>query len=203
MRNTTTGKKGFPSRTGCQCSRPPTSYIMAVVPIKSENVFAPGIFDIVGNSSIGYLQQGSMTESPALGGTNPPTGNLAVNNLVMIDQTIQFKFEWGVFGTFAHALNPAFEWRIQLYFEQYGVGEYNIGPIGSKVVPMGSGNAVGLLQVDFPGTASTTITIPGGTVPPGLYDVVAVIQLYDMPSGLPCFAAAFAEFNKINFYQEH
>jgi hypothetical protein len=176
---------------------------MAVVPIKSEFVFAPGIFDIVGNSSIGYLQQGTLTENTGLGGLTPPQGNLTNNNLIMTDQTIQFKFEWGVYGSFAHAINPAFEWRIQLYFEEYGLGEFNIGPIGSKVVPMGSGTPVGLAQVNFPGTASTTITIPGGTIPAALYDVVAIIQLYDMPSGLPCFAAAFAEFNKIHFYNEH
>jgi len=157
---------------------------------------------MVGNSVV-LAQQATLTESAGPGGLTPPTGDLAVNNLIMTDQDIKFKFEWGVYGSFAHAINPAFEWRIQLYFEQYGIGEFNIGPIGSKVVSYGSGIPVGLSKVDFPGTASTTISIPGGTIPAGLYDVVAIIQLYDMPSGLPCFTAAFAEFNKINFYQEH
>ncbi|MBC7777139.1 MAG: hypothetical protein H7246_17030 [Phycisphaerae bacterium] len=165
------------------------------VPIKSESVFPAGIYDISGNGQISTI-----TEAPGLGGHPVPSGNLTVNNLVMTDQPIQFKFEWGVFGAFAHAINPAFEWRIQIYLEQYGIGEFSLGAAGFKAVSNGSGTVGAPLgQVDF----STTIYIPGNTVPPGLYDVVAVIQLYDMPSGLPCFAAAFAEFNKINFYQEH
>ena len=163
------------------------------VPIKSEQVFPTGIYDIAGNGQISTL-----TESP---GTGLPTGNLVINNLVMTDQPIQFKFDWGVYGVFAHALNPNFEWRIQIYLEQYGVGEFNLGAAGFKAVSNGSGTPNGPNQVDF----TATINIPGGIVPAALYDVVAIIQLYDGPlaTDLPCFAAAFAEFNKIHFYQEH
>lgn len=168
------------------------------VPIYSEASFPTGIFDISGNGQVANL-----TEFPGGGGLPIPTGNLAVNNLIMTDQPIQFRFDWGVFGVFAHVVNPAFEWRIQIYLEQYGVGEFNLGSAGYLAVPWSTGTASSM-QVNFPGTVgSTTINIPANTIPPALYDVVAVIQLYDMPSGLPCFAAAFAEFNKINFYREH
>jgi len=167
---------------------------MIIAPINSEQVFGTNIFDIGGTTQITTL-----AEQLASGGTNPPLGNTVVSNLIMTDQPLQFNFNWGVHGVFAHALNPAFEWRIQLYFEQWGVGEFNIGAIGSTSVLMGSGVPGGPDQYNF----SATINLPANTVPPALHDVVAIIQLYDMPSGIPCFAAAFAEFNKINFYKEH
>ena len=166
---------------------------MALVPIKSEHVFSAGIYDISGNGQISSFTEGI--------GVGLPTGNLVINNLVMTDQPIKFKFDWGVNGIFAHALNPNFQWRIQIYMEQYGFGEFNLGPAGFTTVSHGAGVPNGPNQRDF----TATINIPGGTVPAALYDVVAVIQLYDGPlaTDLPCFAAAFAEFNKINFYKEH
>ncbi len=168
---------------------------MIIAPISSEQVFPPNIYDISGNGQVSYL-----TESAGAGGFPVPSGNLTVSNLIMTDQPLQFNFNWGVLGAFAHAMNPNFEWRIQLYFEQWGSGEFAIGPLGATTLLNGAGvPGVPLGQVNF----TATINIPANTIPVGLYDVVAIIQLYDMPSGLPCFAAAFAEFNKINFYKEH
>ena len=117
----------------------------------------------------------------------------------MTDQPLQLNFNWGVSGAFPHAINPAFEWRIQVYFEQWGNAEFAGGPIGTSILNGAGVPGVPLGQINY----SATVNIPANTIPPGLYDVVAIIQLYDMPSGLPCFAAAFAEFNKINFYKEH
>ena len=210
MRTKATGKRASLAERVAKAVDLQHFFIMAVVPIKSENLFGPNIFDIVGNSSIfGSPQHVHLTEAAGVGGLNPPTGDLVLNNLIMTEQEIKFKFEWGVSGSFVHVVNPVFEWRIKIYMEQYGPGEFDlIGTtgFGYKIVPWSSGTPLGLAQRNFPGAAgSTTITIPGGNIPAGLYDVVAVIQLYDGPGpfALPCFAAAFVEFNKINFYQEH
>ena len=177
------------------------------VPINSEPTLAP-YFDINGNANIGNLKQGTLTESLGAGGFSPPDGNTLVNNLIMTDQPIQFKFEWGVGGIFAHMVNPAFEWKIEVFLEQYGPGEFTLGPTGRLTVPWSTGTFSSTTQVNFPGTGSpnsTTIYVPANSIPEGLYDVVAVIRLHDAPGmgGLPCFVAAFAEFGKIHFYQEH
>lgn len=159
----------------------------------------PGYFDIVGNGQIATL-----TESPGWGGLTPPVGNLTNNNLIQTNQQIQFKFEWGVYGIFAHMVNPLFEWRIEVFLEKYGPGEFSLGPVGRLSLPWSAGIVTTPTQVNFPGNiGSTTITIPPYSIPEGLYDVVAVIRLHDMPSGLPCFSAAFAEFGKIHVYREH
>ena len=156
----------------------------------------PGLFDFTGTAQVGNLR-----EFASPGGFT--AGNLIENKLIQTDQQVNFKFEWTVKGIFAHAINPAFRWQIELFFERYGPQEFNL-PGGVQTLNYGSGNFTPPDEVSYPGTASTTVTIPGGTIPEGVYDVVAVLRLlHEAPDNTPCFLAAFAEFGKINFYQEH
>lgn len=161
----------------------------------------PGFFDFVGGSQVG-----NMTEFNSPGGLT--VGNLSQSRLIQTDQVIEFRFAWDVTGIFAHALNQNFLWEIELFLEQYGPGEFVFPPnVGKTTLAYGSGTPALGNVVSFPGTGaptSTTISIPAGTIPAGVYDVVAVIRLtHPAPASTPCFLAAFAEYGKIQFYQEH
>ena len=168
------------------------------VGFKSELTLPPGVFDFVGTSMVGNLNE--------LPGAPLTPGNNAVGSrLVQTDQPVQFSFRWNVNGIMTHAFNPAVLWQVEILFERYGPGEFNIGPVGSIVLPFGSGTLSGTTTT-FPGIlapGSTTINIPPSTVPAGVYDIVAVIRLVHPGTLLPCFLAAFAEFGKIQFYREH
>lgn len=161
-----------------------------------------GFFDFRGVGQVGNLD-----ELASLGGFTAGS-NVIGSRLIQTDQQVDFRFQFSVEGMFAHAFNPNFRWRIELYLERYGPLEYNF-PAGLGFVELtyGSGDYVGANEVHFPGAGapnSTTISIPGGNIPEGVYDVVAVIRLlHEAGNNTPCFLAAFAEFNKINFYQEH
>lgn len=168
------------------------------VPLISE-LTLPGAFDFSGIAQIGR-----MTEQPS---PQVPIGNLIENRLVQTDQQVDFYFEWRVKGIFAHIMDPNSKWKLELFFEKYGPGEFAFGPgVGEKTLLYSSGITAGAglnAEMQYPGLAgSTTITIPGGTIPEGVYDVVAVLR-YLESNNSPCFLAAFAEFGKINFYQEH
>lgn len=160
----------------------------------------PGLFDFRGSGQVGNMSE-NLSPGPFT------TGNIVENRLIQTDQQIDFKFEWFVKGIFAHAFNPAFRWRIEIFMERYGPNEFDLGALGVKTLTYGSGDLVLPDEVQFPGAGapnSTTISIPGGTIPDGVYDVVAVLSLlHAAPDDTPCFLAAFAEFGKMRFYQEH
>jgi len=162
----------------------------------------PGIFDIDGTSIVG-----NMFEFPSGGGLT--VGNTASSRMIQTDQPVLFQFSWNVSGIMTHTFNPAFLWEIELLLEQYGPGEFNLGPVGKKTLTFGSGAftplPAGSGTTSFPGVAgSTDINIPAGTIPAGIYEAVAVIRLtHPAPTFTPCFLAAFVEYGKIQFYQEH
>lgn len=179
---------------------PPIFFTMIFRPLVSETI-AAGYFDIAGGA-----QLATMNELPGGGGLHP--GSNAINSqLVQTDQPLQIRLDWSVSGIFAHLVNPAFEWRIEVFLERYGPAEYGFPPmVGRTSLTWGTGTLAPITQMNFPGVGfpnSTTINIPAFTVPEGLYDAVVVLRLHDMPGGLPCFAAAFAEFGKLQFYREH
>ena len=163
------------------------------VPINSEVTLA-GLFDFKGVGKVANL-----TELP----DTFPTGNLANNKLIKCDQPVEVKFNWTVQGIFAHTMDPNSGWKIELFLEKYGPGEFAFQPgVGQKTVLYNTGAVSGIglnAQVAYTGV---TITIPPNTISEGIYDVVAAIR-YLHPDGTPCFLAAFAEFGKIDFYQEH
>ena len=164
----------------------------------------PGVLDISGAAKFGYASE---QNSLNLGMPMPPA-DLVQSKLIQVDQQVDIYFQWQVKGTVAHALNPAFRWEIELFFERYGGLEFSL-PNPKITLVYGNGNLVVPDEVNFPGTgpgglSATTISIPPNTVPAGVYDVVAVIRmLHQAGDNTPCFLAAFAEFGKINFYQEH
>lgn len=156
----------------------------------------PGLFDFTGVGQIA-----NETELPSPGGATP--GNVVNKRLIQTDQAIRFDFQWTVAGIFAHVINPALKWKIEIFFEQYGGGEFN-HPSAVRYVPYSAGVHIGPNQVQF-GVANpltTRVPIGGSTVPEGIYDIVALITLVH-PDNSPCFLAAFAEFNKVAFYREH
>mgnify|MGYP001019267272 CR=1 FL=1 len=172
---------------------------MVNVALQSEVTLAP-FFDFSGFGQVANLNEGP---SPVF-----TPGNNALNSrLIQTDQDISIRFQWSVRGVFAHVFNPNAIWRLELLLEQMGPSEFTL-PRGVTTLTYGSGTMVGGgvgAVVNFPGAGapnSTTITIPGGTIPEGIYDVVAVLRLLH-PDGTPCFLAAFAEFGKLDFYAEH
>ena len=155
----------------------------------------PGIFDFVGSSLVG-----NAFEFPSGGSTS---GNLAVTRLIQVDQQIDFQFSWQVAGIFANIINPNSVWEIELFFEQYGPNEIASNPAFRKTLRHGSGTP-GFNLMSFPGTPanSTTISLASNTLPVCVCDVVAVVRLLQSNGVTPCFLAAFAEYGKIQFYQE-
>ena len=167
------------------------------VPIVSEVTLA-GLFDFTGRGQVANL-----TELP----DTFPTGNLANNKLIKCDQPVALKFDWTVRGIFAHVMDPNSGWKIELFLEKYGPNEFTFpAGVGEKALKYNSGAVSGSglnAQMSFPGAVgSTTILIPADTISEGIYDVVAAIR-YLHSDGTPCFLAAFAEFGKIQFYNEH
>ncbi|MFN0175768.1 MAG: hypothetical protein ACKVU0_14040 [Saprospiraceae bacterium] len=173
---------------------------MIIKPLNSEAI-APGYFDISGGAQIA-----SLNEIPGGGGLTPGT-NAFNSNLIQTDQPFQIRLDWSVSGIFAHVVDPSFQWRIEVFLERYGPAEFGFAPgVGRIALNWGTGILSPITQMSWPGVpGSTTVTIPAFTVPEGLYDAVVVLRLHDSPAagGLPCFAAAFAEFGKIEFYREH
>ncbi|MFN0037475.1 MAG: hypothetical protein ACKVUS_20635 [Saprospiraceae bacterium] len=165
--------------------------------LQSEVTLAP-YFDFTGTGVVDSSELPSPTFTP---------GNVANNRLIQTNQDVKFRFDWSVKGYFAHIIDPNSKWRLEILLERMGPGEFALpGGVGVKTLTYGSGTHVGTginQQLNYPGAVgSTTITIPGGTVPEGIYDVVAVLRLLE-PGGAPCFLAAFAEFGKLDFYAEH
>lgn len=74
-----------------------------------------------------------------------PLGNLANNRLIKCDQPVDIKFSWAVSGIFAHVMDPNSQWKIQLFFEKYGPGEFAfpVG-IGETTLRYGSGTLSGV-----------------------------------------------------------
>jgi len=166
--------------------------MLAATSFNSE-LTLPGIFDFTAGSLVGNVVE--------FAGGGPTPGNLAQTRLIQVDQPIEFRFKWQVSGIFATLLNTNSIWEIELFFEQYGPGEISLGTTGKTQVIHGTGTS-GANTMSFPGSASTTISIPAGTLPVCVCDVVAVIRLLQ-PNGItPCFLAAFAEYGKIQFYKD-
>ena len=96
-----------------------------------------------------------------------------------------------------------------MLLEKRGPGEFDLGPIGVTTLNYGTGDYAGAgaaSTVSYPGAGapnSTTITIPGGTIPDGIYDIVVVLRMLHEDGVTPCFLAAFADFGLVDFYREH
>lgn len=185
---------------------------MIEVKLKSEAVLV-GTFQLMGHCKMANLDEFVGTPDPFDAGPGIPDapfehGNLMRNRLIHTDQPWAVSLGWKVGGIMAHTVNPNFKWEIELLLEQWGDEEYMLPDANrKKQVLYGSGavSGSGTSQViSYPGTrGDTTITIPGGVIPAGIYDIVAVLRLLEADGVTPCFLAAFAEFGKIDFYEGH
>lgn len=159
-------------------------------------------FEIDGS---GLIQSFSETESPFSTSGDAVT---IPNRNVQTDQDIKVKLAWRTKGLFAHAIETDFKWKIEVLLERRGPGEFDLGATGVKTLTYGSGTYAGLgagSTVTYPGADanSTTVVIPGGTIPDGLYDIVVVLRMFHEDGTTPCFLAAFADFGLVDFYREH
>lgn len=184
---------------------------MIQVKLQSE-IILPGTFQLQGCGDLGNLSEfvGSPDPlAPAAGFPASPFqhGNLIQNRLIHTDQPWEVKLSWTVGGIMAHCVDPRFVWEIEVLLEQWGFNEFAFPPrSGKTTVNYGSGTVAGsgpTQTISYPGSNATTVSIPAGTIPAGVYSVVAVLRLLEADGQTPCFLAAFAEFGKIDFYDGH
>lgn len=112
------------------------------------------------------------------------------NSLIQVEQGVNFGFKWCVEGCLVPLLKCSY-WKIQLHFEKWGEPEFDLGSVGVQKVKFVPESGYQYYNV---------ISLRPNTVPEGVYDIVAVIRLYDN-AGNPVPVAGFAELGKIQFYE--
>ncbi len=149
--------------------------------IVEETLATPSSFQFTGRALA------TMHELPT---TGPWPADLAQTRLIQVEQGIHFHFEWQVSGPLVPLLDRGFKWRIQVYFEKWGVSESAVAPtVSIPYIPV-SGH-----------TYRALINLPANTLSEGVYDVVAVLRLYD-GSGKPLPVAGFEEMGKFEVYEQ-
>jgi hypothetical protein len=147
-----------------------------------ETLATPGSFRFKGQTIV------TVQELPT---TGPWPANLTDNKLIQCEQATRFGFQWSVEGVLVPLLSNANKWKVQLFFEKWGEKEFNLGANGTasvNFVPV-SGNVYNVV-----------ITLPANSIPEGVYDVVAILRLYDQRNQ-PIPVAGFAELGKIEYYE--
>jgi len=147
-----------------------------------ETLATPQSFKFKGNSVV------TIQELPT---TGPWPDNLTDNKLIQCEQAVRFGFKWAVEGVLVPLLSNANKWKVQLFFEKWGQSEFNLGASGTATVNFvpTSGH-----------TYNVVITLPANSIPEGVYDVVAILRLYD-GRNQPIPVAGFAEMGKLEFYE--
>jgi len=127
---------------------------------------------------------------------NPPALPVAPNIPVLIqcEQDSHVHFTWTQSGGLIPFLNASMlEWRLDVLFEKWGNAEWSPAiPAAQRVVAFSNNN---------PHTYNQLITIPANSVPEGIYDIVAVLRLYNKFTGAPLPLAGFVELNKVQYYE--
>lgn len=143
----------------------------------------PRIFEFNGGAVITANELPSTADWPA---------NLAIERLIQRDQPVRLSFRWSVSGLLTRFLDPNSKWHLQVYFEQMGGGEINLGAYSQADVNF----------VPVSGHIYThSLTVPANAIPEGVYEVVAVIRFKDARNR-PGPIAAFAELGKVTFYED-
>jgi hypothetical protein len=144
------------------------------------------------NPTIFRFDGGSILTASELSSTNEWPADLAIERIYQRDQPVRIGFRWSVSGLLVSLLNPANRWHLQVYFEQMGGGEVNLGPYSQA-------------NVNFVPTSghiyNHVMVLPPNSVPDGVFDVVAVIRFQDN-LGRPGPIAAFAELGKVTVYED-
>jgi hypothetical protein len=146
-----------------------------------ETLATPSSFKFTGRAFA------TIQELPAAG---PWPSDLTQNRLIQVEQPINFGFEWQVSGPLVPLLDRGFRWRISVYFEKWGMSESPVAPTAT----------VGYVPVSGH-TYNANIVLPANTLSEGVYDVVAVLRLYD-GTGKPLPVAGFEELGKFEIYEQ-
>ncbi|MCW5922495.1 MAG: hypothetical protein KIS77_09130 [Saprospiraceae bacterium] len=154
-----------------------------MIPMQVEETLAtPQSFRFTGQSVV------TIQELPT---TGPWPANLIDNKLIQCEQPVRFGFQWTVSGVLVPLLSNSNRWKVQLHFEKWGPLEFDLGANGTtyvNFVPV-SGH-----------TYNVVITLPANSIPEGVFEVVAILRLYDQRNQ-PIPVAGFAELGKIEFYE--
>ncbi len=160
---------------------------MGPIPFKVEETLVNGPTFAFNGQAVA-----SMHELPPVAGSTWPA-DLTNDRLIQVEQGVHFHFAWGVSGAVVPLLSSNLVWKIQLFFEKWGQSESPLNPSTTvRYVPT-SGFRYNAL-----------INIPGNTLSEGVYDVVAVIRLYNVVSGVtsPLPVAGFVEMGKFEFFEQ-
>lgn len=121
--------------------------------------------------------------------TGPWPADLTNQRLIQAEQSVYFLFKWTVSGVLVPLLAPGMKWKIQVFFEKWGQSESPVNP--STIVP----------YVPTSGhTYNAMISIPPNTLNEGVYDVIAVLRLYDS-SNNPLPVAGYEEMGKYQIFE--
>ncbi len=165
-------------------------------PFKFEHALPSPWFNFNGGAGLTQIEGGSI-------GSNPPEVlNLDVQRILQTNQACYFQFQWSISGLILPSLNPENQWHLQVYFEQLGGGEINLGAFShlDKDLSIVNNSTIPLTTA---GTSyNQVIAFPANSVPEGIYDVVGVIRMVT-PSHQPLWVAAFAEMGKVQFYKDN
>jgi len=149
--------------------------------IVEETLATPSSFRFTGRALA------TVKELPA---TGPWPSDLTQERLIQVEQPLNFHFEWQVSGALVPLLDRGFRWRIQVYFEKWGISESAVAPSAVvSYIPV-SGH-----------TYHAVINLPANSLHEGVYDMVAVLRLHDA-AGRPLPVAGFEELGKFQVYEQ-
>jgi hypothetical protein len=136
------------------------------------------------------LNAGSVVTLQELPGTGVWPADLSNDRLIQTNQGVNIGVQWSVVGPLVALLSGQLRWKIKLYFEEMGPGEFDINNAGVKFV-----NYVPISGHQY----NSVINIPAGTVTEGLHDISVQLRLYD-GNNRPLPVSAFSELGKFQFY---
>lgn len=101
------------------------------------------------------------------------------NRIITSDQPLFIRSEFTCTGLLNLFLDPGDNWTCSVYVEQMGGGEYSGGPF-DRIVP-----CVGGKMSDTYNPSDTTVTIPAGSLTPGVYRLVFTLRLTANSMAIP------------------
>jgi hypothetical protein len=114
-------------------------------------------------------------------------------NVVQTNQDWEVRIQWRQSGNLCNAM--AGTWKVKLYLEQMGLGEFDLGVAGEATQ-----NFVAADPHIYAPPNPAPIKIAAGVVPVGVYRLVLTINLAG-PQGWPCPITAYGDGGLIQVYQ--